>query len=503
MAANATAAAVPTNGAVARPASAIAWQPCHAEYPGSECATIQAPLDYAGPKGATVGLTIARTKATDPAKRRGVLFIFPGGPGGSGVDRVMTADRRYGQALREAFDIVSYDQRGVYRSRQILCDRKVLEDGVSLLPTTADGYQQVLGHNTSVGKDCRTRNGELTYHADTTTLVRDIDLVRASLGEQQLSAYGSSYGTQVGQQYAELFPGRIRALVLDANMDHSITSASEYVASASAALETSFEKFAAWCATAAKCALKGRDVPKVWEELYAKATAGTLKEVGKGIQITPGRMRSTAFAAMYSPKADWIWLSQVLAAWADGTPQPWQTHAPTPPKPQIPEGLAQNSYQTIWCSDWRWAGVRNINDWNKVVQEANRRAPHTRLSEFYSDVTSCQGWPGPVRNPQHRLRVKGAPTILFANSVHDVATPYSWATGAKKQIPGSVLLTYEGVGHGTYAASRCAAKLIESYLLDLKAPADGTRCPDEAAGIGARSAGEYLVPDEGRQPVRH
>jgi pimeloyl-ACP methyl ester carboxylesterase len=454
--------------------AAIAWQPCAGE-PTVDCATVPIPVDWSRPHGPTVGMAVARLKAAKPAQRKGVLMVNPGGPGVSGVSDVYAIAHtpRY-QALTDSFDIVGFDPRGVEASEGIVCDSSVLDEPVSLVPTTENDYKSLLARNARVAADCAKVNGPLFDHVDTVSVVRDMDLLRRQLGESKISYYGTSYGTLIGQQYLELYGQNLRAIVLDSNVDHSIGATRDVVTS-SRAFEESFEDFAAWCQRTPTCSLHGQDVLALWDSLWAKATAGTLTDPSSGQPVWPEVLREEAFLTMYHPARSWFLLSDELKQLAAGTP----AGAPAITKAAKPADLEVNSYQAIWCSDWSWPRIDDFAAVTRLRLKAEAVAPHMHLSPFFSDITSCLGWTGPVNNPQHQLRPQHAPPILMTNSVHDIATPYEWATNIATQLPTATLLTYDGTGHGDYGSSLCARDAIDKYLLTLRLPARGTHCAAE------------------------
>jgi pimeloyl-ACP methyl ester carboxylesterase len=343
-------------------------------------------------------------------------MVNPGGPGGSGVSYVksIAANPRY-QALKDSFDIVGFDPRGVGDSADIQCDSTILGEPYESVPTTRDQYETLLAHNARAAQNCKQLNGPLFGHVDTVSVVRDMDSLRRQLGEAKISYYGVSYGTQIGQQYLELYGQNLRAIVLDSNMDHSI-GATRYEVTASLAFENSFKDFASWCQRTTTCSLHDQDVLALWDKLYAQATAGTLKNPATGQPVTPEALRGTAFTAMYHPSTAWFGLADSLKKMSVGAPAA-ATLAAT----------EDNSYQAIWCSDWTWPTVDNFRAVTTLREASEAVAPHTHVSEFFSDVTSCLGWTGPLNNPQHVLHARNAPPILMTNGIHDVATPTSGA----------------------------------------------------------------------------
>lgn len=456
--------------AAARPYSpALTWAPCQEGKPG-DCATVRVPVDWNNPKGEKLGIAIGRLKATEPEHRIGVLFLPPGGPGVSGIDYYVLAQNppTTGE-LRKRFDIVTWDQRGVGRSNEVRCSAQLLAQWPGNYPSSEQEYRNLLAYNAKLGADCRKHTGPVFDHVDTKSAVRDLDAIRIALGEEKISLYGSSYSTLVGQQYAELFPTRLRAMTITSNLDHSITSADHYLATATADFEASFNAFADWCARTANCPLHGQDVRTYWDGLHAKAEAGTLTDPDSGQLVSAESLRGELFGAMYSPSR-WYGIASRLRALAGGTT------ASRSSGPTVTEELAGNSYQAIWCGDWKWQ-VGGYRELQAHREQAAAIAPHTKLSPFWSDITSCLGWPVEAGNPQHRLSISNAPKILIVTTAADVAAPRAWNLAVAEQIRNSVLLRYDGVGHGPYRLSTCAQAHIDRYLVELVTPEPNTHCP--------------------------
>jgi pimeloyl-ACP methyl ester carboxylesterase len=456
-----------TGEAAARPET-LTWAPCQQGKPG-DCATVQVPVDWNNRNGDKLRIAIGRLKAAEPEHRIGVLFLPIGGPGVSGIDYYVLGQNPPATGeLRKRFDIVTWDQRGVGRSNEVRCSSQLLDQRPGTYPASEQEYRDLLAYNAKLGADCRRHTGPVFDHVDTGSAVRDLDAIRAALGEGKISLYGSSYGTLVGQQYAELFPARLRAMTITSNLDHSITSAGHYIATATADLESSFNAFADWCARTANCGLHGQDVRALWDGLHARAEAGTLTDPGNGQPVSAESLRGELFGAMYSPSS-WYDLATRLRSLAGATT------ASRPSAATASDELAGNSYQAIWCEDWKWH-VGGYAELRAYRDRAAALAPHTKLSPFWGDVTSCLGWPAEASNPQHRLSISNTPKILVATSAADVAAPRAWNLAVAEQIRNSVLLTYDGVGHGLYKLSPCAQAHIERYLIDLVTPAPGTHC---------------------------
>ncbi|MFE0254424.1 alpha/beta hydrolase [Streptomyces sp. NPDC059010] len=454
-------------------AGRIAWKPCEAA-PGQgefECATIKVPVDWKRPHGATLDLALARHLATDPARRIGSLLVNPGGPGGSGVDFALAAPDAFSPELLARFDIVGFDPRGVGRSTPVKCDAdRVQAQGELLYPDSARSFNALRAANRALGKSCRDLTGPLADNMDTGSVVRDMDAIRAGLGEKRISYYGVSYGTAIGQQYAERYPHRIRAMTLDSNMDHSLSNWA-FQKTETDSVEASYGQFADWCARTTSCVLHGRDARALFDSLHKRAQAGELVLPGDPPRkVTPQDLQDVALSNLYDP-AGWFDFAQVLAD-LDAT------------DPAAARSLRRFGEPTeypffpVMCQDYDFT-VPSYRTLARYERELGRRAPVTRFSTLgWTVQTGCQDWPSEVSNPQRRLRVDKTPPILMTNSRFDPATPYSWGSNAARQIGReAVLLTYDGVGHGDYWLSPCARTAIDTYLTTLKTPRKGTHCP--------------------------
>ncbi|MFI0421790.1 alpha/beta hydrolase [Spongiactinospora sp. 9N601] len=474
----------PAQAAPAAPAApsgspSVAWQPCR-EDPTADCGTLAVPVDWKNPGGPTIDLALARRKATDPAARVGSLLIDPGGPGGSGVDFALAAGTYFSAELNRRFDIVGFDPRGVARSRPIVCSAELAGQApypVIKSQTEFDAWRDFANR---LRADCRARTGPLFDHVDSGSVAHDMDAIRAALGEEKLTYYGISYGTLMGQMYAERFPGRVRALALDSNMDHSLGTGPFLYTEAHTA-QDSFDEFVKWCGEESRCALRGRDVRAFWASLLDRADRGELRFPGEpDYRLTRLDVIGIAFSAFYGPA--WYELAELLVAIDAGAQRPpasaarLAAHAPerrhagtAPDEVEIPT--------QVFCEDFRLP-VRDYKEYAKHLRRSKAIAPDMELSPAAVSVLAyCLSEPDPIPNPQHRLRVSGTPPLLLGNALHDPATGYVWAVNAAAQIGKEArFVTYEGWGHGIYGRGECTTGAIDDYLISLKPPARGTRC---------------------------
>lgn len=471
--------AAPASAPAVKPA-AINWKPC-AEDATVECGTLKVPVDWSKPRGATFDLALARRKATEPSSRIGALVINPGGPGGSGVDFALGADQYFSAEIRKKFDIVGFDPRGVARSNPVVCSLDLLEKAPSPVLTSQADYDRLVAFNRTLGTDCRKRTGPLFDHVDTGAVIQDIDALRIALGEQKINYYGVSYGTLMGQQYAERYPKNFRALVIDSNMDHSLGTRG-FFETETVTAEENFVEFDKWCARDTSCAVHADGVSRVWKGLQAKADRGELTDPNDpDVKLTAFDLSGGALGAFYGP--DWKGLAEALKALRDGTPLPASARklASTPQRWKSAGRVAGDEVvenpAPVFCQDWR-IEVRNYQEAARYWARARQLAPHMRISPIAWGIGStCIGFPTKVNNPPHPLKVKGAAHILMLNARYDPATGYNWAVNAARQLGrAATLVTYDGWGHGVYGRGPCNTGITDRYLVSLKVPPAGTHC---------------------------
>ncbi|GHJ34779.1 alpha/beta hydrolase [Streptomyces sp. TS71-3] len=447
-------------------ASSLDWAPCDdAAHPGAECATLSVPVDWAHPDGPRFGLAVARRKATDPGARVGSMVFGPGGPGDSGVDRVVTGISRFSPEVRRRFDIVSFDPRGVGGSTPVTCSNDLLAQRPAPQLASQADFNATVAYNTRLRADCRARTGPVFDHLDSAQTVRDLDALRVALGESRLTFHGSSYGTLLGAEYAETYPRRVRAMVLESVIDHSVPTAGEFLRAQATAAEDSFGEFAAWCDGHADCALHGRDVRGVWQGLLDRAGRGELENPAEpGTPLSQSDLvNGIAFRKFYD--ADYAGLATAVAGMDARRPLPASPTSVAPLPPATP----------VFCADWHLP-IHDYRQYASYVRAMERTAPDLPYLLPVHMLAACLG--APTANPQHRLDAHDAPPILVSNSLHDPATGYPWAVSVARQLGRSgVLLTYEGQGHGSVTSGPCMENAVDVYLTDLTLPARGTRCP--------------------------
>ena len=501
--------------AAARPAG-IAWRPCP-EDPTAQCGTLRVPVDWDAPYGPTVDLAVARRRATGPAARVGALVVNPGGPGGSGVDFALGAEQFFSAALRSRFDIVGLDPRGVGRSNPVLCSAELVAGSPSPLVADAAGYAALIAYNRRLAADCRRHTGPVFGHVDSLSVARDIEALRVALGEAGLSFYGASYGTLMGQQYAERYPRQVRAMVLDSTIDHSVGT-SEFLTVETEAVQDSFDEFRAWCDRDADCVLRGRDVRALWSGLLARAGRGSLRDpIDPAYRLTVFDLVSIAFGSFYEPQ--WHALAYYLDAAAGGTVgstrgdrakaraaveraaagrRAWPARGSAAAARSGGTAVIEHSFPAIFCEDWALP-LGSYREYAAELRRLSGRAPQMMVSPLaLSAVAGCLGWPSRPDNPQRRHRTDATGPILLINARHDPATAYPWARSVAAQLgDAATLVPYDGWGHVVYGRSPCVTSVVDRYLAALWTPPPGAHCPavpPDPFGVGSRAAGRPTPP---------
>ncbi len=460
--------AAPAAPAAATGPPRLTWEPCAEapQDPALTCATLTVPVDWSRPEGPTIELALARRPATDTAARVGVLLFDTGGPGSSGVDAVLGGGPNFSPQIRSRFDIVGFDHRGIGRSHPVLCSAELLRQTPFPHPRNQAELDHMYVFNQLVRDDCRALTGPLFDHVDSLSVARDMEAIRAALGETRLTFYGISYGSVLAGQYAELFPHRVRAMVLDSVLDHSLGTRGLMEAGA-ISLQDSFDQFAAWCDAEVTCALHGHGVKDFTAQLLARIERGeVLIPDDPPYPAQPWDFLDVVQQALRFPV--WGPLAQFMLDLSAGTP-PAASAAQTP----VPfAGWA------VRCHDFAMP-LRDYRELTALLRRSQALAPDTRLSPDRLEQTMrCLGTRTPIANPQHRLKVRTAVPLLVVNNRHDPVTGHAMAANVARQLGRhGRLFTYEGWGHGTYHRSDCVTTVIDRYLLEAEPPADGAACP--------------------------
>ncbi|MFF3372787.1 alpha/beta hydrolase [Streptomyces sp. NPDC002680] len=446
-----------------------------------QCATMKAPLDWAKPKGDTIGLALIRAKASGAAGRRiGSLIFNFGGPGGSGVTTLPAFGKDY-TALRTRYDLVSFDPRGVGRSAGVRCEDNEQLDVYfqqDSTPDTATERSELLDNTREFNSACEKHSKKVLPHVRTTDAARDMDLMRQVLGDDKLYYFGISYGTELGGVYAHLFPKKVGRAVFDAVVDPTQTPEQGSLGQAKG-FQLALDNFAEDCTSKTEDCPVGdtaQDVEdriaKLLKDLDAKPIPGIFPR-----ELTQSAAANGIAQALYSQEF-WPYLTAGLEQAYDGDGKVLMLLSDSM------NGRNQNGeYSNITAANTSI----NCSDEKPryTVADVEARLPEFRAaSPLFGDfmawsMLSCTDWavPGAADHPD--VGTTGSAPILVVGNTGDPATPYE---GARKMVGAlgegvGVELTYKGQGHGAYdSGNRCVLAAVDGYLLNGKVPAAGTVC---------------------------
>ena len=462
-------------------AQRLDWQPCDH---GFECARLLVPFDYSRPDGRRFSLPVVKLPASDPSHRIGALVINPGGPGGSGVQYALGARSELPAAVLARFNIVGFDPRGVGASEPALSclTGPQLDQYLATDDAPANGAQlaTVVGRNKLYAERCEQNSAALLPYVGTRNAARDMDVLRAALGESRLTYLGKSYGTYLGTWYAQLFPARVRALVLDGAVDPDTPSLQDDITQAEG-FQVALTSFAAWCLATASCPLRGGSsgslaaaVAKV-QRLVTRANSVPLANHLNDGQVADGAMLVNGIAAALYSKSYWPDLKTGLAnAFAgDGTVLVELANLLLERNPNGTYSNLADADTAISCLDRPWP--RSLAAWQAAARQAAAQAPLFGPPIVWGSL-ACAYWPVPSY-PLPKIRAAGAPPILVIGTLRDPATPYRQAQALAGDLASGVLLGWNGDGHTAYGeGSACVDTIVNDYLINLSVPRSGTVC---------------------------
>lgn len=442
-----------------------------------ECARVTVPVNYDEPDGATAQIAISRSPAT--GDRIGSLLVNPGGPGASGLAMANVADMT---ELAERFDVVGFDPRGIGASTpQVRCltdaefDADRADPRVDMSP---EGIAHAEAVNADYAAKCAERTGDdFLAHVGTREVVRDMDVIRAVLGDEQLTYLGFSYGTRIGSEYAEAFPGNVRAMVLDGAIDPEQDPVQSMVLQA-AGFQQAFDDFAANCVTVAGCPL-GSDPAQVNARFRAlvdpliENPAETTDPRGLGYQDAITGVQQ----ALYSPQL-WGALRSGLSALADGRGDSLLMLADQY-QGRRDDGTYANindAFNAIRCVDDPPVTDREVVGAGDVAYRQAAPFLDDGRGTGAAPLDTCAFWPVPASATPHQANAPGLAPVVVVSTTQDPATPYQAGVDLAKQL-GASLITYRGTQH-TVALNgvACVDDPVVSYLIDLQIPAADLTC---------------------------
>ncbi len=478
----------PTGDATEPPDPALAsfysqsldWQPCEGDA-DHECARLTVPLDYADPEGQTIEVAVLRVPASEPGRRIGSLVVNPGGPGAPGTSYAAAGDAVFRQPLLDRYDVVGFDPRGTGDSAPVDClSDEELTDFLAADPAPDDqGEVEALVADLEAFFDgCVERSGDLAAHVSTVEAAKDMDVLRAALGESGLTYLGASYGTKLGATYAELFPDRADRLVLDGAVDVSLTSRELNLGQA-AGFERALRAYVGDCVDSGDCFLGGtvqEGLDRI-EEFLAQVDDEPIPGPG-GRELSVG----TAFYGLITPlyvSDYWFLLSQGLESAFAGDPTTLlllaDTYASRTPGGDYTDNSAEAIYAINCLDDPSSTPVSEIPAQVPDFLEAS-----PTLGEVFAwSLVGCRGLEvePDASTRLDEIDAAGAEPILVVGTTRDPATPYEWAEALADQLEPGVLLTRDGDGHTAYnSGNACIDTAIEDFLIEGTVPDDGTTC---------------------------
>ena len=452
----------------------VVWRNCG----DADCATIIVPVDYADPKGPTTKLAITKVKAN--GESIGSLFVNPGGPGGSAFDYAKAADYIVSPDIRDNYDIVGVDPRGVVHSSPITCLTDQQRDEILEVDGTPDNpaeEQLVIEVAAQIGQSCKEKGGALFAHMGTVEAARDLDIARALVNDPVLNYLGKSYGSGIGIVYSQLFPANVGRMVLDGVLPPDLTL--EQVSKEQAeAFEVAVDDFAADCVTQSDCPFVG-DGPSVADQLRAWLQELDSKPIRLGERILNEPVASYALLSyLYFPPSDYAKLRPALsAAVADGNAKPLFELLDARISRGIDGRYLDNSTEAFYaviCLDRPFLGdqvkVQQLaKDW-KVL------APTFGAAQAWGLLT-CANWPAKSAEQPPVVRANLAPPMLIVSTKHDPATPYQWGEQLANQLGNARLLTWDRHQHTGYTnGSECIDAAVDTFWLSGELPAAGVVC---------------------------
>ncbi len=492
------------------PALKLDWSPC---VTGSQfdCATAKVPLDHRDPGGRSIDLAVVKRKATGPGRRIGTLFFNPGGPGGPGTVQMPQNYELFPREVRERFDIVSWDPRGVGSSTAVNCfagSQQAAAWDASKAAGFPVGEQErtaFIAAYKDLARQCRQRDPELLRHVSTADTARDLDLLRQAVGDAQLSYLGISYGTFLGATYANLFPGKVRAMVLDSNWD---PEAWTNQASDAAPRLTTFQRlgsdrsaasvldqFLTLCgsATTARCAFSAGD-PKATRDKFDQLMR-RLSEHPVG-EWTYGGTVADVVNSLFTTEGWTDLAGRLQDLWQGRVAKP----SPLPSAPAVPNPnpyVGEEQAAAVLCGDS--PNPRDPGTYHALEQASATRAGDA--GRFWTWATAgCASWSAAAANPYRGPWNKPtAHPILVVGTLHDPSTPYQGAQAMAKKLADARLLTHNGYGHTALInPSGCIQAHESRYLIEGTLPPVGTTCrqntqpfsaPDPQGAVDAGEGG--------------
>ncbi|NNN35460.1 alpha/beta fold hydrolase [Streptomyces sp. S3(2020)] len=460
-------------------APVLDWKKCAGSTldPRQQCATLEVPMDYAHPGGKKIEIAVSRIPSERTEARRGALFLIPGGPGGSSLDNPSGKGQKLPQEVRDAYDLIEFAPRGLAPSTSVDCG---LEHGDLALtksrpwPAPNGSVSENMATAQRMSDACARDGGELIRHISTKNNARDLDRLRAALGERKVSAWGVSYGTYVGAAYAEMFPHRTDRFVLDSNDNPDPVRAERaWLQAYEAGVEDNFPVFAEWASQPGnpdRVATTPAEVRRLFLELAARLDREPIPWPGANPEELNGNvLRQTMLDSLYDTD-NYPTLAELMLSAQRGVVPP----APAAPPEAVLQNMAAVGAGTV-CNDAAWPGSTAV--YEKGVAESRAKYPLT--AGMPRNAMVCAAWPYEPKEPPVRVTDRGPSNILLVQNERDVATPVSGALKLREALGRrAVMVTVNSTGHGSYLrnGNACGDETVSRFLATGKRPAADTYC---------------------------
>ncbi|MFB9930017.1 alpha/beta hydrolase [Amycolatopsis halotolerans] len=454
------------------------------------CSLYRVPIDHDDASLGSIDIALMKRAAKIPGQRIGSLFLNPGGPGGSGLRMPISGDRTFRPQVMDRFDLVGFDPRGVGASNPLRCfttaeDAQDVQSQLLPVPLSRNEISSTLAGYRDYGQFCRRNAGALLDHMSTRDVVRDLDQLRAAVGDQQLTYTGFSYGTLVGSTYAAMFPKQTRAIVIDGNVDPQLRTNDgvTYDLARAQGFEIALDGFLERCAQAGdKCAFSAGDPRAKFDELREHVRTDPITLPG-GQKVDLGTLISAASSAMYSPDS--------FGELAEGLQQAYSVLHPSLQAQSARKGTlsagrgglldlapdspytGNDSYFAVNCAD-KPMRIKQ-EQVPGIAGKADRESPTFGRYQVFSDIAACPVWPAAKTSDPYRgpWRANTATPVLVVSNLYDPATRYRFGQRMAEELGNSRLLSVDSFGHCILGRARGVDDATAAYLIDLKVPADG------------------------------
>ena len=434
------------------------------------------PLDHDDPDGPTIDVAVVRHAAEDPERRIGPLLINPGGPGAAGIEYAYYGELIFDEEIVERFDIVGFDPRGVGDSTNVTCgDDEFMDDFTAAdpVPDSPEESAQVQTLIEEYAANCEAESSELLPYLDTVSTAKDMDLIRQALGDDQITYLGFSYGTFLGATYLELFGEHTRAAVLDGAYSRSLTPL-EMTQGQAAGFEHTLDAFLSWCQRET-CDYSGSDDPEA--ALFGLLDSIDARPLPTDDErdLTVGLAWTGLIQALYG-EALWPGLDQALAEARQQKDGSGLLALADQYNNRSLDGSYDSSgpaFISISCMDSE--GTDDL-DASSIAAQVVAAAP--RIGPVFTAMPGpCDYWPVVADAPTGPWSAPDAPPVIVVATTGDPATPYEWGVRAAEELETATLITVEGDSHTAYwGGNSCVDDAIDTYLLELVMPDEGTRC---------------------------